>query len=228
MLGLAFTATSYSVAPILAVPLGRIRFCAVDGVDDVLRREIFGLERGQIQVHRHDARVCRRKATGSSRRAVLDKPTRTWLAVTSNNSCSDIFGLLKLYCKIGTVEALYWMIKRRRACPGGIWRKTVCATAVICATAAVHGSAGLEKHLDDADAVVRGGFDVLDVIDRDGQRAFVDVDDALLDCPAASRPVYCQMMLMTGMLMAGKMSVGVRNRMNGVSSTSSSAATTKV
>ena len=32
----------------------------------------------------------------------------------------------------------------------------------------------------------------------------------------ASSPVYCQMTLTTGMLMAGKMSVGVRDRTNGV------------
>ena len=44
----------------------------------------------------------------------------------------------------------------------------------------------------------------------------------------ASRPAYCQMMLTTGMLMDGKISVGVRNRMNGVSSTNTSAATTNV
>ncbi len=36
------------------------------------------------------------------------------------------------------------------------------------------------------------------------------------------------MMLMTGMLIAGKISVGVRNKMNGVSNTNSNAATTKV
>jgi hypothetical protein len=36
------------------------------------------------------------------------------------------------------------------------------------------------------------------------------------------------MTLTTGMLMAGKMSVGVRSKTNGVNMTSSSAATTKV
>jgi len=36
------------------------------------------------------------------------------------------------------------------------------------------------------------------------------------------------MMLMTGMLMAGKISVGVRSKMSGVNSTNNSAATTKV
>ena len=43
----------------------------------------------------------------------------------------------------------------------------------------IHGRAGLEKNLDHAEAVVRSGFDVLDVVDRDGQRALIDVDDAL-------------------------------------------------
>ena len=39
---------------------------------------------------------------------------------------------------------------------------------------------------------------------------------------------YCQITLMTGMLIAGKMSVGVRRSTNGVSNTSTIAATTKV
>ena len=36
--------------------------------------------------------------------------------------------------------------------------------------AGIHGRARLEKHLDDADAVVGGGFDVLDVVDRARER----------------------------------------------------------
>jgi len=44
----------------------------------------------------------------------------------------------------------------------------------------------------------------------------------------AERPVYCQTTLTTGMLMAGKISVGVRNSTNGVRSSSSNEATTKV
>src|SRR5438445_13266036 len=45
---------------------------------------------------------------------------------------------------------------------------------------------------------------------------------------SASRPAYCQMTLTTGMLMLGKISVGVRDSRNGVASTSSNAATTNV
>src|SRR5882762_428008 len=44
----------------------------------------------------------------------------------------------------------------------------------------------------------------------------------------ALRPVYCQMTLTTGMLMDGKISVGVRSRINGVNNNSSRAATTNV
>src|SRR6266566_4756303 len=44
----------------------------------------------------------------------------------------------------------------------------------------------------------------------------------------AVRPVYCQTTLTTGILIDGKMSVGVRNNTNGVSKSSNSDATTKV
>src|ERR1700722_14890366 len=44
----------------------------------------------------------------------------------------------------------------------------------------------------------------------------------------AVRPVYCQITLTTGMLIAGKMSVGVCSKLNGVNNNSSRAATTKV
>src|SRR6266704_1078073 len=44
----------------------------------------------------------------------------------------------------------------------------------------------------------------------------------------ALKPVYCQMTLTTGMLMDGKMSVGVRRRINGVNNNNSRATTTNV
>ena len=44
----------------------------------------------------------------------------------------------------------------------------------------------------------------------------------------ASSPVYCQITLMTGMLIAGKISVGVRNKISGVSNNNTSAETTNV
>ena len=84
------------------------------------------------------------------------------------------------YCRIGTVEALYWMTSGG-VVPGGSCFRMVCETAVICATRRVRGDAGLKEHLDDADAVVGGGFDVLDIVDRRGEGALVGVDEALLN-----------------------------------------------
>ena len=68
---------------------------------------------------------------------------------------------------------------------------------------------------------------MFNVVDGDAHGAFVGEDDALLDVLRVETG-YCQMTLMTGMLMLGKMSVGVRSSTNGVSSKSSSAATTNV
>ena len=48
---------SNSVAPIFAVPLGKIRFCGVNRVDDILRRTGSWLGALEIQVHRHDPRL---------------------------------------------------------------------------------------------------------------------------------------------------------------------------
>ena len=75
---------------------------------------------------------------------MFERPTRTWFAVTSNNSCSDILELLKLYCEIGTDAALYWMISGG-CIPGGIRRSTVCADAVIWATAESTDAPGCKK-----------------------------------------------------------------------------------
>jgi len=77
---------------------------------------------------------------------MVERPMRTRFAVTSNNSCSDNLGLLKQYCRIGTVEALYWMISGG-VWPGGICRNTVWAMAVICATAAGTDAPGCKKTL---------------------------------------------------------------------------------
>ena len=45
---------------------------------------------------------------------------------------------------------------------------------------------------------------------------------------SGGRPVYCQATAITGMLMSGKMSVGVRNAASGPMMSSSSASTTNV
>ena len=62
--------------------------------------------------------------------------------------------------------------------PGGSCRSCVCETAVTWATALAM-SARLEEDFDHRDAVERLRLDVLDVVDRRGQRALGDADDAV-------------------------------------------------
>ena len=58
--------------------------------------------------------------------------------------------------------------------PGGSWRSCVWQMAVTCATALPMLHLRLEEDLDDPDAVERLRLDVLDVVDRGGQRALAD------------------------------------------------------
>src|SRR5580698_591622 len=111
-----------------------MRFCALTALTTSCGARFFALSAGRFR-STDTTRVLPPYGQGIIEPRVVVRPTRTWLAVVSNNCCSDIFGLLKLYCRMGTDEALYWMINGG-CMPGGIRRKTVWAEAVICATAA--------------------------------------------------------------------------------------------
>src|SRR6185437_279677 len=126
---LAFTLMSYSVGPTFAVPPGKIRFCALMAATTSCGARFFAFSAGKFR-STEITRVFPPYGHGTNAPRVVESPMRTWFAVTSNNSCSDIFGLLKLYCRIGTVDALYWMINGGWV-PGGIVRTTVCAIDVI-------------------------------------------------------------------------------------------------
>ena len=63
--------------------------------------------------------------------------------------------------------------------PGGIWRTVRLGNGRHLRHRDVHVRAGLEENLDDAAAVHRLRFDVLDVVDRGGERALVHGPDAL-------------------------------------------------
>ena len=73
-------------------------------------------------------------------------------------------GLLTPSWRIGTLDALYWIMSGG-VIPGGSCLRIVWELAVNCATRAADVRAGLEKHLDDRDTRHRLRFDVLDVID---------------------------------------------------------------
>ena len=55
--------------------------------------------------------------------------------------------------------------------PGGICRSSVCAIAVTCAFAVLMSTVGWKKILMTPKPVYEVGLDVLDVVDRRGQRA---------------------------------------------------------
>ena len=101
------------------------------------------------------------------------------LSERSLSVCSESVLLLRLSCTMGTLEALYCRMSGG-VVPGGNWRNCVCETAVICATAMSIFTVGMEVDLHHRDAVERLRLDVLDVVDRGGQRALRDGDDALL------------------------------------------------
>ena len=91
----------------------------------------------------------------------------------------------------------------------------------------VEGGAGLEVNLDDVFAVEAGRFGVLNVIDERGEAAFEGTGDAAFYL-FGLRPVYCQATETTGILILGKISVGVRRMSTGAAIRMRIARTTKV
>ena len=79
---------------------------------------------------------------------------------------------------MGTLEALYWMMKGG-VVPGGKLRNCTWLMAVTWATALPMLTCGWKKILMSADAVERLRLDVLDVVDRGGHAAFAVEDDAV-------------------------------------------------
>ena len=112
-------------------------------------------------------------------------------------------------------------------CPGGIERSNVWQMAVICATPASTDAPGCRNTLMTlmplyaVDSMCSMSLTV--VVSGRSQLYMIRCSTS-----CALSPPYCQMTLTTGMLMDGKISVGVHSRINGVNSRSNSAATTNV
>jgi hypothetical protein len=84
------------------------------------------------------------------------------------------------YCKIGTVEALYWMTSGG-VVPGRKLFQDGLRYGGDLGHAGFGRDARLKEYLDDAIAIVGGGFDVLDIIHRRGQGALFGINHALFD-----------------------------------------------
>ena len=109
--------------------------------------------------------------------------------------------------RIGTLEALKLMISGGRV-PGGSWRRTNCDAAVICAFAVSRLAPGCRKTLTTATPL----YVVDSVCSMLSTSVVSTFSYGVVSRPSISsgfNPVYCQAMATTGILMFGKMSVGV-------------------
>ena len=127
---------------------------------------------------------------------------------------------------MGTLEALYCRMSGG-VVPSGSWRSCVCAMAVTCATALAMLTLGWKKILttampfSDCDSMCSMLLTVV-VSDRSESTTI-----RLAIC-SGERPVYCQTIATTGMLMFGKMSVGVVSATSGPRISRTSARTANV
>src|SRR5206468_836757 len=111
--------------------------------------------------------------------------------------------------------------------PGGSWRRMVCDTAVTCALAVSRRAFGCKNILiiDWPLTVVDSMCSMLSTVVVRTRSYWVVIRPSI---SSGFRPVNCQATAITGMLMLGKMSVGVRRTIAGLASRISSATTTKV
>ena len=157
---------------------GQNQVLGVEGVDHINRRQVLGLEGGQVEVHRHYAVLA---AVGPGHGRALHRGQAN--ADLVGGQVED--GLLgKLRAADAVLQdcngggAVADDQRRRRA-----RRHRADNRLRDCGhlrDAGVHGSALAEKDFDDADAVISGGLGMLDVVDQGGERALGVVVDALL------------------------------------------------
>ncbi|HYT59051.1 MAG TPA: hypothetical protein VEL06_02710 [Haliangiales bacterium] len=151
----------------------------IDGVDHILGGQVLGLERGQVEVHRdHPGLAAIRPGHGRAQhRGQTD----------ANLILSQIIELL-----LGQLRAAETVLQdgngggvvtddQRRRLTRREQAQDGLGDGRDLRHAGIHRSARVEEHLDDAHAIVGVGLDVLDVVDRGGERAFVGVDNALLN-----------------------------------------------
>src|SRR5204862_106159 len=111
--------------------------------------------------------------------------------------------------------------------PGGSWRRMVCDTAVTCAFDVSRRAVGCRKILtiDWPLTVVDSMCSMLSTVVVRTRSYWVVIRPSI---SSGFSPVNCHATAITGMLMLGKMSVGVRRTIAGLASRISSATTTKV
>ena len=144
----------------------------------------------------------------------------------SNSWASDSFSLESASCRMGTEEALKARTKGG-VVPGGAERSWVWEMPVICAYASSSFTFGWKKYLTtevpvrDCDSVCSTSLTVVCALRSVPRMIRVAIS-------SGARPVYRQIVATTGILMFGKMSVGVRRIANTPSSVIAMASTRNV
>ena len=115
---------------------------------------------------------------------------------------------LRLICRTGTLDALNCTTiggcdARRHQRPDRIGRRDDLRDGE------VEIDVRLKVNLLDGQAVERLGLHILDAVDVGADRILAVGGDALFHLRRADSPVYCQITVTTGMLISGKISVGM-------------------
>ena len=148
----------------------------VEGVDDVLRGQVLRLKGRKIDIDRHDPHLpairVRHRGAPHGRKTLLYPVQRHVLQLLLRE-----FSARDTVLKDRNGRGIIADDERR----GGAGRQE--AQGCLPARRELsHGvrdrGAGLEEYLDHAHAVVRGGFNVLDIVDKGGDHALMVVDDA--------------------------------------------------
>jgi hypothetical protein len=148
-----------------------------DGVDHVVGGKSSGLQRLEVEIHLHLALLA---AVGIGTFSTLDGGQ-----LGADEIQSEVIQLLfgealagETKLQNGHTRCVKVMI-RGGVVPWGRKRNWVCDTAVICAMAVAMRDVGLEINLHHPNAHQRLRFNVVDIVDRGGQRALSQGDDAV-------------------------------------------------
>ena len=163
--------TVYSVAPNLAVPEGRIRFCRLTA----LTTSAGDRPRACSACMSRSTEISRflpPYGNGMATPGIVTSCGRSVLTAASNTVCSGRVGLDRPSWITGMLDAEY-LITSGGVIPGGSWRSCACSIATTWAIAVWMLAVGWKKTLMIGDAGERGRLDVLDVAHRRRQAALV-------------------------------------------------------
>ena len=131
--GEPLVASTYSVPPILAVPDGSIRFCALTALTTSFGVSPLASSAG-VSRSTDMTRCLPPYGQGMATPGMVTRRGRRKFVAVSNTACSDIVGLDRPSWITGMLDAEYLITSGGRM-PGGNWRNCACSIATTCAMA---------------------------------------------------------------------------------------------